>query len=253
MAGEERESRDYSQAGLVRPLAPAQGYHTFFLSPPPYPAPGSPKGMVRKLRSARPMSPRRDRLRGQGVRQGRKWSPGERGAPAAPLGAHGKVGFRARTERKTRPGEKDPSRGFRYRQHPVQPTHPHPVRRSSTNRCSPRRQHPQAGDRASTAAAPQSSPRNDGVWVRGLRAGLSPCAAAPHAASRAGCPALRPPFPRLPWPCRGCLSAAGRASCSWAEGPRRDPPRPALTSEVFFFLPLPQCHLSAVTGRRKEK
>lgn len=53
-------------------------------------------------------------------------------------------------------------------------------------------------------------------------------------------------------PHSGCLSRAYPGQFV-LPGPSRTRPRPALTSPAFFFLPLPQCHLSAVTGPQERK
>lgn len=109
-------------------------------------------------------------------------------------------------------------------------------------------------------AEPLSPRRFGGPWgttgcgcLPGLEGPTRPRTAAPRAAPSVGCSARVAAFPALTRATPGCTSTRGVLGAPGPSGPRRGPPRPALTSEVFFFLPLPQSHLSAVTARRKEK
>lgn len=253
MAEGERESRDYYLSRLGLPFGASEGYHTFLQSPPPHSPPGPSKGVVREPHRACQASPHRARLRGQGVRRGRKWPSGERGAPR-PFCGRPQKGRTAGTQGTEEPGERKAGgvcvRGavLQQRQRRLQPTHPTLCREARANTKSR-----DAGTRRPRAESlsprPIRAPRGTTRRARPNRRAAAACAAPP-----AGRPAPRLPFPRLPRPrrpvrerSRGALRAPGPS------GPRRGQSRPALTSEVFFFLPLPQSHLSAVTGRRKEK
>ena len=178
-------------------------------------------------------------------------SGGAKVVPGGERVARGKIGFQARTDSRSRrsgPGRKKGGQGLQQRRHPVQPTYP--IRRSLVIRDTPLCQRPQA--RAEPLLPPcLQAPRGTlGCGSDpGVRAWLS--RAAPSAAPRARRPARRPPFTRT---APGVLERSrAHFALLGLRGPRRDSPRPALTSEVFFFLPLPLSHLSAVTGHRKEK
>lgn len=87
----------------------------------------------------------------------------------------------------------------------------------------------------------------------GLKGSTPAGAGEPCAAPSVGCSARAAALPAFPRATPGAEAPPERTWFSRALGPRRGPPRPALTSVVFFFLPPPRSHLSAVTARRKEK
>lgn len=259
MAGEERESCDYYLSPLGLPFGASEGYHTFLQSPPPHSTSGSSKGVVRKPHSACRASP--------GCQAGQEvafWRAGHP-APRRPFCGRPQEGRIAGTQ-----GTEDPGPGrkkgrlcvcvpggagaagglwfCRGSTHFSPPTPPCAAKLGQTRR--PETPAPAGlGPRLCGRGASELPGERRGGPIRAARSCCS-SRCAPRRLPRpvVAFPALTPATPpRVRELSPGELGAPGPS------GPRRGQSRPALTSEVFFFLPLPQSHLSAVTGRRKEK
>lgn len=230
------------QARLVCPLAPRGLPH--LPKPPPHPLQGPPRrsgeGTLARLPGElTPSSSSVPRARVSGV------VPSESGWPVGRSDSgHARI-----------PGAGDPGRGGRKAGRGLQeapsPAHPPPTGwgeawSSLTPRCSSaRRARPSLG-RTEPPRSPETVRRGSDP---GLRARLSRNGSYRRARARgpAAVPALAPDR------AGGAGAQPGDALRSWAAWPSEGPPCPVLTSEVFFFLPLPWSHLSAVTGHRKEK